>query len=170
MADIIFRKVRDRDFEEIKVMYHAYIDWQATVPGRPPNPKISAEDMVEVYHKRKRGSQAENYWSDEQRQIASDHYGWVGVEDKVVIAYFEWGGKISEGECGCYISVWKEGREDVADDLLAHTFKELKELGFTLATGHMSNRMLSASKNQWIKKYANRIIKQVDGRQFQRDL
>lgn len=173
-----FRKVEDKDFKQIAKLYHAYIDWQKQAdPNKEANPKLTAQEMVDVYHKRKRGSQAANYKTEEAKRVDSDHFGWVAEENGEILAYYEWGGKtqpdLYDGTCACYISVWKEGYQKTAEELLAWTFGELKKEGFKVALGHMPERMLKDSKYQWIEKYSQRKVFETEGGkdlQFQRDL
>jgi len=88
--DIIFREVKDDDFEQIVVLYHEYLDWQRTQEGRQEK-YLTADEMRDVFHKRKKGSQAENY-DLSKAPFLSNHYGWVAEEKGRIIAYYEWGG------------------------------------------------------------------------------
>lgn len=171
---MIFRKVKDADFYQIAPLYRAYIDWQIQAdPTQPANPKLTAEELIDVYHKRKRGSQAENYDLSKMNQL-SDHYGYVAEENNQIFAYIEWGGKVFEGDCGCYIFVWEEGYQKTAERLLTYSFGALKNLGFKRALGHMPKRMIGSSKYKWFVRYAHRIIPETEDingdMQYQRDL
>lgn len=172
---IVFRLVEDNDFEQIAVLYGKYVDWQETQGEHlPPNPRYVAQEMKDIFHKKRKGHQENNYLlPPSERKKLPDHFGWVAEDGREILAYFEWGGKVFEGSCGCYIAVWKDGEEKTADELLAYTFEELKKIGFRLALGHMSPRMQENPKNEFMKRYAKRIVPEAengDDLQFQRDL
>ena len=174
--DIIFREVKDDDFEQIVVLYHEYLDWQRTQEGRQEK-YLTADEMRDVFHKRKKGSQAENY-NLSKAPLLSNHYGWVAEEKGRIIAYYEWGGNLDiDNTCKAYISVYENRKEleSIAEELLVYTFGELKKIGFKIALGHISPRMARHPQFQFLEKYADRKIEEIKGKpelgiQFQKDL
>lgn len=169
---ISFRLVKDKDFEQISTLYSKYIDWQENNSTESFNQKRTPEEMVAMYHKKKFDPQTLNY--KPEKEGSPDHFGFVAEEGGKILAYYKWGGRLNrEGkQCGCYISVWRDGYDKEAKQLLEFCFDELANLGFKLATGHMSRRMVSNSKHNFFKEYVHRIIVEDDGESllFERDL
>lgn len=171
---IKFVKVKDKDFEQIVPLYHYYLDIQNKVGGRTDD-YWTAEQMKDVYNKKRYGIKAKNYDPSSGRKLLN-HYGWVAKNDNQILAYIEWAGDLKKNKtCACFISVWEKGCEKEVEDLLVYSFDEMKKLGFKLAVGHFSWRMQETGKFEWMRKYAHREVEESNAIpnasvQLQRDL
>ena len=155
---IKFRQVRDKDFEQISVMYAEYIDFKKTIKGYYTMRKIDKKPTGNEFKNRFHGKfyRKENQFVE---KVLLKKYGWVAEENNKILVYYQWD-EGNEKEVYCDISIWENnvGLEEVADELLAYCFCELKKLGFTKTFGVMSARMRQNPKYEFFKKYADEII------------
>jgi len=163
MANIIFRKVEDGDFNQIAPLYHSYIDWHISLdPNKYPGhigKKLSPDELVDIFHGRKKGADA---YEVTQSIGSSNFYGWVAEnsDTKQILAFYLFKGNLEiDPVATARISVLVDNNESevVAENLLVYCFSELKKLGYIAVEANMSKRMRVHSRLGFLKKYAQII-------------